>query len=106
MNIKEEKMTEESSSVVSSPTTQQASVVATSCSSTACRVKLSEQQLETVTREELVIHWREQDMFIDLLEAQATSNEGRHTCGLVNYDCYSVSCTQYLICNSEIKTGT
>lgn len=45
-----------------------------------CRVKLTEQQLETATRDELVKHWRDQDAYVDMVEAQATSNEGRLTC--------------------------
>lgn len=44
-----------------------------------CRVKLTEQQLETATHDELVKHWRDQDAYVDMIEAQATSNEAEVT---------------------------
>lgn len=40
------------------------------------RVKLSELQLESATREEWAAKWREQDLYIECLEAQAAAQEG------------------------------
>ncbi|GLH12961.1 Pre-mRNA-splicing regulator female-lethal(2)D [Gryllus bimaculatus] len=39
------------------------------------RVKLSEQQLENINRDELLRNWRELDSYVDILETQAASQE-------------------------------
>uniref|UniRef100_A0A1B6CWB8 Pre-mRNA-splicing regulator WTAP n=2 Tax=Clastoptera arizonana TaxID=38151 RepID=A0A1B6CWB8_9HEMI len=75
MNIKEEKMTEESSSVVSTPSPQQATTATVASSPVRNRVKLTEQQLDNVTRDELITFWKDQDLYIDLIEVKATSIE-------------------------------
>lgn len=40
------------------------------------RLKLTDQQLETITKEELAAKWREQDLYVECLEGQTTTNEG------------------------------
>ncbi|XP_063985151.1 pre-mRNA-splicing regulator WTAP [Diachasmimorpha longicaudata] len=40
------------------------------------RIKLTDQQLETTTKEELAAKWREQDLYIECLEAQSAAQEG------------------------------
>lgn len=45
------------------------------------RIKLTEQQLESATREELAAKWREQDLYVECLEAQAAAQEGTENCG-------------------------
>ncbi|KAK0087912.1 hypothetical protein PV325_013791 [Microctonus aethiopoides] len=40
------------------------------------RVKLTDQQLESITKEELATKWREQDLYVECLETQATAQEG------------------------------
>ncbi|XP_015513129.1 pre-mRNA-splicing regulator WTAP [Neodiprion pinetum] len=40
------------------------------------RIKLTEQQLDSLTRDELALKWREQDLYVEYLEAQATAQEG------------------------------
>ncbi|XP_034947303.1 pre-mRNA-splicing regulator WTAP [Chelonus insularis] len=40
------------------------------------KIKLTDQQLESVTKEELAAKWREQDLYVECLEAQATAQEG------------------------------
>ncbi|XP_012270167.1 pre-mRNA-splicing regulator WTAP [Orussus abietinus] len=40
------------------------------------RVKLTEQQLDSLTRDELAAKWREQDLYVECLEAQAAAQEG------------------------------
>lgn len=40
------------------------------------RVKLSEQQLETISREDLVRNWRELDSYVEVLESQTANQEG------------------------------
>ncbi|KAF4528646.1 hypothetical protein B566_EDAN017223 [Ephemera danica] len=40
------------------------------------RVRLTDKQLETVTKEELLVHWRDQDTYVDSLESQSASLEG------------------------------
>lgn len=42
----------------------------------ARRVKLSEQQLESLTKDELIAKWREQDLYMECLETQTTTLEG------------------------------
>ncbi|XP_015110810.1 pre-mRNA-splicing regulator WTAP [Diachasma alloeum] len=42
----------------------------------ARRIKLTDQQLETTTKEELAAKWREQDLYIECLEAQSAAQEG------------------------------
>ncbi|KAG8228550.1 hypothetical protein J437_LFUL017940 [Ladona fulva] len=39
------------------------------------RIKLSEQQLETISLEDLIHSWREQDLYIDILESQTAAQE-------------------------------
>ncbi|XP_047105379.1 LOW QUALITY PROTEIN: pre-mRNA-splicing regulator WTAP [Schistocerca piceifrons] len=39
------------------------------------RIKLSDQQLESITREELVRNWRELDSYVDVLESQVANQE-------------------------------
>ncbi|KAK0175761.1 hypothetical protein PV327_009487 [Microctonus hyperodae] len=43
------------------------------------RVKLTDQQLESITKEELATKWREQDLYVECLETQATAQEGEIT---------------------------
>lgn len=40
------------------------------------RIKITDQQLETTTKEELTAKWREQDLYIEFLEAQSAAQEG------------------------------
>lgn len=40
------------------------------------RVKLSEQQMDSLTKDELAAKWREQDLYVECLEAQAAVQEG------------------------------
>lgn len=40
------------------------------------RVKLTEQQLESLAREDLALKWREQDLYVEYLEAQTSAQEG------------------------------
>lgn len=40
------------------------------------RVKISEQQLDNLTKDEFVAKWREQDLYMECLEAQAAVQEG------------------------------
>lgn len=40
------------------------------------RVRLTEQQLEAASKEELAGKWREQESYIEILEAQASAQEG------------------------------
>ena len=40
------------------------------------RMKLTEQQLESFSKEELAAKWREQDMYMDCLESQTAALEG------------------------------
>ncbi|XP_011301678.1 pre-mRNA-splicing regulator WTAP [Fopius arisanus] len=40
------------------------------------RIKLTDQQLETTAKEELAAKWREQDLYIECLEAQSAAQEG------------------------------
>lgn len=40
------------------------------------RVKLTDQQFESLTKEELALKWREQDLYVELLEAQTAAQEG------------------------------
>ncbi|XP_058794137.1 pre-mRNA-splicing regulator WTAP [Phymastichus coffea] len=42
----------------------------------ARRVKLSEQQLESLTKDELLAKWKEQDLYVESLETQTTTMEG------------------------------
>lgn len=66
----------------------------------ATRVRLTEQQLESATKEEVLVHWKQQDAFIDTLLSQATSHEGRNHCGsvLMN-DCFTSRCVH---CNFTV----
>lgn len=43
------------------------------------RIKLTDQQLENFSKEELVTKWREQDLYLDCLESQTTTLEGTHS---------------------------
>lgn len=82
-----------------SPTTGQAAPVAPivgnapTAAAAVTRVRLTEQQLESASREEVLAHWKQQDAFIDTLLSQATSHEGRNHCGsdLMN-DCFTPRC--------------
>lgn len=65
--------------VVASP----AKVTASLSAAVATRVRLTDQQLESASREDLIAHWKQQDAFIDTLLTQATSHEGRNHCGSV-----------------------
>lgn len=65
--------------VVASP----AKATATLSAAVATRVRLTDQQLESASREDLIAHWKQQDVFIDTLLTQATSHEGRNHCGSV-----------------------
>ncbi|KAF3420093.1 hypothetical protein E2986_07325 [Frieseomelitta varia] len=40
------------------------------------RVKLTQQQLDSMTKDELAAKWHEQDMYVECLEAQAAAQEG------------------------------
>lgn len=40
------------------------------------RLKLTEQQLDSMTKEELAAKWHEQDLYVECLEAQAAAQEG------------------------------
>lgn len=40
------------------------------------RVKLTQQQLESMTKDELASKWHEQDLYVECLEAQAAAQEG------------------------------
>lgn len=65
--------------VVASP----AKVTASLSAAVATRVRLTDQQLESASRDDLIAHWKQQDAFIDTLLTQATSHEGRNHCGSV-----------------------
>lgn len=76
------------------PTGQAAPIAPTAAAGVAVtRVRLTEQQLESVTKEEILVQWKQQDAFIDTLLSQATSHEGRNHCGsvLMN-DCFTSRC--------------
>lgn len=47
------------------------------------RVKLSDQQLETLSKDDFLNHWKQQDAYIETLLSQATNHEGRNHCGSV-----------------------
>lgn len=40
------------------------------------RVKLNQQQLDSLTKDELAAKWHEQDVYVECLEAQAAAQEG------------------------------
>lgn len=40
------------------------------------RLKLTQQQLDSMTKDELAAKWHEQDVYVECLEAQAASQEG------------------------------
>lgn len=40
------------------------------------RIKLSELQLENLSKEDLLTKWREQEHYLDYLESQSITNEG------------------------------
>lgn len=40
------------------------------------RVKLTQQQLDSLTKDELAIKWHEQDLYVECLEAQTAAQEG------------------------------
>ena len=40
------------------------------------RVKLTQQQLDSLTKDELAAKWHEQDLYVECLEAQAAAQEG------------------------------
>lgn len=40
------------------------------------KIKLTDQQLETTTKEELTAKWREQDLYVECLESQTATQEG------------------------------
>lgn len=40
------------------------------------RIKLSEQQLESISREDLLRNWRELDSYVEMLESQTSNQEG------------------------------
>lgn len=40
------------------------------------RIKLSEQQLESVSRDDLLRNWRELDSYVEMLESQTSNQEG------------------------------
>lgn len=40
------------------------------------RVKLTQQQLDNLTKDELAAKWHEQDLYVECLEAQAAAQEG------------------------------
>lgn len=40
------------------------------------RVKLTQQQLDSMTKDELAAKWHEQDLYVECLEAQAAAQEG------------------------------
>lgn len=39
-------------------------------------VKLTQQQLDSMTKDELAAKWHEQDLYVECLEAQAAAQEG------------------------------
>lgn len=43
------------------------------------RVKLTQQQLDSLTKDELAAKWHEQDLYVECLEAQAAAQEGELT---------------------------
>lgn len=40
------------------------------------RIKLSEQQLESISRDDLLRNWRELDSYVEMLESQTSNQEG------------------------------
>jgi hypothetical protein len=40
------------------------------------RIKLNEQQLESINHEDLLRNWRELDSYVEMLESQASNQEG------------------------------
>jgi hypothetical protein len=40
------------------------------------RIKLNEQQLESISRDDLLRNWRELDSYVDMLESQTSNQEG------------------------------
>ncbi|CAG2068415.1 unnamed protein product [Timema podura] len=41
------------------------------------RIQLTDQQLEAVTKEDLVKHWKEMESYVDFLESNTSVQEGR-----------------------------
>jgi len=79
----------------SSPSAGQQTTMTTAAAAptttTPSRVRLNDQQLESVTREELLAHWKQQDAYIDTLLAQTTSHEGRKLLWFRSMnDCFSL----------------
>lgn len=58
-----------------------APVTSTAATAIASRVKMTDHQLETASKEELITHWKQQDALIDSL---LSSHEGRNHCGSVS----------------------
>ncbi|XP_043280562.1 pre-mRNA-splicing regulator WTAP-like [Venturia canescens] len=56
------------------------------------RVKLSELQLESATREEWAAKWREQDLYVECLEAQVAAQEGELACLRDSEEKYKQQC--------------
>ena len=40
------------------------------------RIKITDQQMDNLTKDEIVAKWREQDLYVECLEAQAAVQEG------------------------------
>ncbi|XP_048510650.1 pre-mRNA-splicing regulator WTAP [Athalia rosae] len=58
------------------------------------RVKLTEQQLESSSRDELALKWREQDLYVECLEAQAAAQEGELASLRDSEDKYRQQCAE------------
>jgi hypothetical protein len=90
-------MSEEAAVVVSAPTatpttpkieeTESSAEVAQNGGGPPSRVRLTDKQLETITKEELLTHWRDQDAYVDTIESQSSSLEGRQTLVLLLMIC-------------------
>lgn len=53
------------------------------------RIKLNEQQLESISHEDLLRNWRELDSYVEMLESQTSNQEGSlcsHCCTLLQVE--------------------
>lgn len=50
------------------------------------RIKLNEQQLESISRDDLLRNWQELDSYVDMLESQTSNQEGSSVLSLSYID--------------------
>jgi hypothetical protein len=81
-----------------SPAQQAATTSGSPGTPTSSRVRLSDQQLESISKDDLLAHWKQQDAYIDTLLAQATSHEGRKLLWFRSMnDCFSFHGTVHVL---------